>query len=125
MKKTITLILALVFALALPACAKTANDRASNPSNPDILPQPDAQSANFTGPQAADSELISRQQAIDIALRHAGLTQSTVYDLEAELDRELTGIYWEVDFETRELEYAYDIDAKTGEIVRDRQERNN
>jgi len=122
MKKAIILVLALVFALALPACAEKAVSRASDPTG---LPQPDAASAGITNPKVTDSGLISRQQAIDIALQHASLTQNAVYDLEAELDRELTGTYWEVDFETRELEFSYDIDAKTGQIVRNHQERNN
>ena len=67
---------------------------------------------------------VTREQAIDIALGAAGLTRDAVYDLEAEPDREFGGIYWEVDFETREYEYSYDINAESGEIVRSERERN-
>ena len=64
------------------------------------------------------SAAISRDRAIELALDNAGLTADEVRDLEAELDRERSGIYWEVDFEAGGYEYSYDIDSATGEIVR-------
>ena len=66
---------------------------------------------------------ISRRQAIRLALSEAGLERREVHDLEAELDREREGLYWEVDFETREHEYSYDIHAESGEIHRVERER--
>lgn len=71
-----------------------------------------------------DDNLISRSKAIDIALKSAKLSQNSVYDLDAELDREPYGTYWEVDFETREKEYSYEIDAVSGKIVHSNIERN-
>ena len=47
-----------------------------------------------------------------------------VFDLDAELDKEPYGTFWEIDFETREKEYSYDIDAMTGEIVYQEREIN-
>lgn len=75
-------------------------------------------------PTAQKSEFISRDQAIDIALKNAALARSEVFDLEAELDKERSVTYWEVDFETRQHEYSYDINAQTGAIVRQEKERN-
>ncbi len=74
--------------------------------------------------QKPETKLISRQNAIDIALQAAGLSANAVFEIDAELDREPYGTYWEVDFETREREYSYEIDAVTSKIVHQKSERN-
>ena len=58
-----------------------------------------------------------------MALNHAGLNKTQIYDLEAEIDRERGGTYWEIDFESGNLEYSYDINAQTEEIRKLEKER--
>ena len=70
------------------------------------------------------AEIITREQAINSALQAAGVTRDSVFDLDAELDREREGLLWEVDFETREYEYSYDINAQTGAVVYVEKEKN-
>ena len=72
---------------------------------------------------AETETLLTRDEAISLALADAQLTEEDVYDLDAELDRERGTPVWEVDFDTRELEYSYDIHAETGEILRSDRER--
>lgn len=67
---------------------------------------------------------VTKEQAVEIALQAAGLTQETVADLEAELEKERNGLFWEVSFETREKEYSYEINANDGKIVKAEAERN-
>lgn len=61
---------------------------------------------------------ISRDKAIEIALKHAGFEKTEVLDLNAELDMEMGAKVWEVDFEKDLYEYSYDINPTTGEIIK-------
>ncbi len=150
MKKITALFLTLILVFALSACAKTTGDRASkalsnaqhpseksvvtnhNPSEETTAPKTTnptinaniVSKANATTPQSTTNELITRERAIEIALEKAGLARGSVYELEAELDKERTGTFWEVDFETSEYEYSYEINAETGTVVHRENERN-
>lgn len=66
---------------------------------------------------------MTRQEAIAIALAHAGLTSDQVRDLDAELDKERGVVYYEVDFESGAYEYEYEIHAETGAILKSEKER--
>lgn len=70
----------------------------------------------------SNDENITREKAVKIALRHAGLEEKDVYDLDVEFDREKNATVWEVDFETKEYEYSFEIDVKTGNIIKDKKE---
>lgn len=76
-----------------------------------------------TTPPTNEKTFITRDRAIELALNHAGLTKAQVRDLEAELDRERTGVFWEVDFESGGYEYSYDINAETEAMARVEKER--
>ena len=139
MKKILALILTGVMLLSLPACGLNAATR--EPNNLDVV-QATADTAfvytSFetkrlsagsevpldTKAEVTAQDIITKEQALEIALNNAGLTVDQVFDLEAELDKEKTGTVWEVDFETLEVEYDYDIDAVTGEIVKNKIEVN-
>ncbi len=69
------------------------------------------------------ASLISADEAKRIALEHAGLSESEVWDLEAERDVERGVQVYDVSFETEGYDYDYDINAVTGEIVRADKER--
>lgn len=60
---------------------------------------------------------ISKDEAIDIALNHAGLTRSQVIFDDVELDNDHGHLIWEVEFISENWEYEYDIDALTKNIL--------
>lgn len=64
------------------------------------------------------SNTITREQALQIALEDAGFVLSDVMDPDAELDRDSGKLHYDVDFEKNGSEYEYEIDAQTGEILR-------
>ena len=66
---------------------------------------------------------IGRQAAIRAALAHAKLHESDVRRLKCELDREDGVMVYEVEFKKDGFEYDYDIDAKTGTVIRAKKER--
>ena len=66
---------------------------------------------------------IGRQAAIRAALAHAKLHESDVRRLKCELDREDGVMVYEVDFRKDGFEYDYDIDAKTGAVIKAKKER--
>lgn len=70
------------------------------------------------GNQAAPAaDLITQEEARDIALKDAGFTADAVTDLRIELDEDDGVVYYEVDFRKDNYEYDYEIDAATGKIV--------
>lgn len=60
---------------------------------------------------------ITAKHAKETALRHAGLSESQVNHLDVDLDRENGKLIYEVDFNSGNTEYDYDIDAETGEVI--------
>ena len=90
-----------------------------------VTPEPVPEVTPETTPAAPvePAEKLTREEAIAIALTHAGLTKDQVRELEAELDKERGVLVFEVDFETREYDYEYEIHAQTGEILKSKRER--
>ena len=113
MKKLFALTLALLVAVAMAACAQ---QNTNNPSAP---------SSAAGGTEKNTTQTISRDAAIEYALQAASVDRGTVFDIDAELDREKGELVWEVDFETQEYEYSYDINAYDGKVIRSHRERNN
>ncbi len=110
MKKLTTILLSLLLLLALSACTNNNSQIKDDNKEPN----------NNLGETIQDTQkedLITKERAIEIALSKAGVTKDAAFDLEAELDREPNGILWEVDFESGQYEYSYDIDAKNGTII--------
>jgi uncharacterized membrane protein YkoI len=70
-----------------------------------------------------DNGFIGRQAAIKAALAHAKLQESDVRWLKCELDREDGIMVYEVEFKKDGFEYDYDIDAKTGKVLKAKKER--
>ena len=60
---------------------------------------------------------ISQEDAIDIALGHAGVTRSQVTGLRSEQGHENGRLVWEVEFFIGTTEYDYDIDAANGAVT--------
>lgn len=63
------------------------------------------------------TQQLTADQAKAKALTHAGLTQDQVIRLTAELDRDDGVTYYEVEFYSDGVEYTYEIDATTGEVL--------
>ena len=62
--------------------------------------------------------IIERERAVDIALAHVELTLDEVFDIEAELEYDYNGTFWEVEFQKELSEYSFYIDAESGNVVR-------
>ena len=133
MKKLLGILLIFVLVFSLSACDNKGG-RSDNNSSGKATPPSSAENINNKTTPAADTttsdtgsvasqEYISRDRAIELALSHAGLQKADVYDLDAELDREYGGVFWEVDFENGGYDYSYEINAVTEEIVRHQKER--
>lgn len=69
----------------------------------------------------ASAEYIGMERAKEIALTHAGLSNTGFVD--GDLDFEGGRAVYELDFEAGGMEYEYDIDAVTGEILKYHSER--
>ncbi len=135
MRRPILLLTALGLLVALSACTKWADGRA-NGTTTKMSPSTAASTTTTTITAASNTAssvpdvattttqvTITRERAIEIALEAAGFRRDVVLDLEAELDRERSGLYWEVSFETPKYEYSYDIHAETGAVVKEEHER--
>ena len=71
---------------------------------------------NITDADTASS-YIGEARAKEIALNHAGLTAGQVTFLQLKLDWENSRQVYEVEFDSGNKEYDYEIDASTGSIV--------
>lgn len=130
MKKTFALVAVLALLLpVLAGCQSTQN--AATPNYTTETPQPTqttpitpatAPATQTYSPTVPETKL-TREQARDIALKHAGLTASQVRDLDVELDRDDGVLHYDVDFEASGYDYEYEIDAATGKILRSQKER--
>jgi SagB-type dehydrogenase family enzyme len=67
--------------------------------------------------------MIGRQAAIRAALAHAQVAEQAARRLTCELDREDGRMVYEVDFKHGGFEFDYEIDARTGSIVKAKRER--
>lgn len=117
MKKLLSLILSLGFILTLSACDMNMGSATdTHKSGFSLTSQQDF----LSGETSSDTskKQLTRQEAIDIALKHAGFKRSEVINLTAELDQEMLRSEWEVEFNKDNFEYSYDINATTGEIIK-------
>lgn len=67
--------------------------------------------------QKPKSSMISKDQAIAIALKHAGVSRSNAYIEEVEQDSEDGVRYYEIEFSVGQYEYEYEINAANGSIL--------
>lgn len=67
--------------------------------------------------QASDKSYIGNDAALSAALTHAGLSSNDVRGIEVELDYEYGRMVYEVEFDSGNTEYEYDVDAVSGEII--------
>lgn len=134
MKKLLVLALSLVFVLSLTACGENnTNGGASSNNNSDSLISdimPDTSSNNNVNPDmnnSGDMSLdnsnttdtkIAKDKALEMAFKVAGVKEQDAKDIDIELDRENGEAVWDIDFESGNTEYSYEINADTGDILK-------
>ncbi len=74
--------------------------------------------------KATDKNYITEAKAKSVALAHAGLKESQVTALKAELELDDVIVNYEVEFVSGKYEYDYKINAKTGKIITNSKEIN-
>jgi hypothetical protein len=108
-----------VFALLLPVLAGCQSTPVSViPGNASGTPQPSQTTPVTPAPDPVPQTTVSatpetkltREEAIAIALKDAGLTKEEVQDLDVELDRDDGTLHYDVDFEKNDRDYDYDDD---------------
>ena len=127
---------ALAACLALTACGggqAASSSAAAEPSAPsseaasasaEAAPAEAASSASAEAAAAAPAasaspadSYIGEEAAIEAAFAHAGIAQADATEIEAELDLDDAVVHYDVDFKSGGLEYSYDIDAATGDVL--------
>ena len=86
----------------------------SEPVQDEPTPEP-VQKEKVVPKQTSDQ--ISREKAMQIAVKHAGFTVDQVSHLHAELDYERGNYQYDVEFDEGSYEYDYNIDAQTGKVL--------
>ena len=141
MKKTklvaLACILAVPMALFLAGCgaqpAQSTDANANKESTQqtqttDNKSQTNTQSTTQTQTQTpaqttpAQPTYIGEEAAKKAALSHAGFDESAVTNLKVELDTDDGTVHYDVDFKQGGMEYDYDINATTGEIMKSKSE---
>ena len=130
MKKTISLLLCLCFALSLTACGRAMSDMTSDAesigdsvvSGTESVVDKVTSGTESTVKKDEDSSMnltagITAKDAVDAALKHAGLNENQVSDIDVDLDRDNGKLIYEVDFNSGNTEYDYDVNAETGEVI--------
>ncbi len=69
-------------------------------------------------PVADESKLIGEEKAKSIALAHAGVAAAAGRFENVELEKERGTVLYEIEFTAGGIEYEYDIDAYTGDILK-------
>lgn len=67
--------------------------------------------------QASEKSYIGNDVALSAALTHAGVSRDAIKGLEVDLDYEYGRMVYEVEFDSGNTEYEYDIDARSGEVI--------
>ena len=63
---------------------------------------------------------IGKNAALEIALQDAGVERLKAFDIEVEYERDRYSKWYDVEFDSGNLEYKYRIQAETGEILSSR-----
>lgn len=89
MKKMSAILLSCVLAFSLSACGNASSNEAK----------------------------LTADEALEIALNRAGVSEQSITNLENNLDRENGVLVYEIEFDSGNTEYSYDVNAETGAIV--------
>ena len=131
MKRRTTLIalvssLAVLLTVLLTGCGAAAHSNAASPELQNREVQSDLSQPNLTNPATAAPQVspyITLEKAKEIALNHAAVNAADVRWDDREFDFENGQPIYDLAFDANGLEYEYDIDARTGEVLRSHSER--
>ena len=133
MKKISTIFICALLIFSLTACTgMSSSDTGSGNMNSGSLSSSlqDAESkiSSLLTPSGANvsnstAVAVTREEAIDKALKHVGLKKEDVKDLEVDLDTEREGVFWEIEFDHKNEEFSVEINANTGEITKNKREQ--
>ena len=133
MKKISTIFICALLIFSLTACTgMSSSDTGSGNMNSGSLSSSlqDAESkiSSLLTPSGANvsnstAVAVTREEAIDKALKHVGLKREDVKDLEVDLDTEREGVFWEIEFDHKNEEFSVEINANTGEITKNKREQ--
>lgn len=112
MKRLLAILFTVIFVMSLSACGtddmgqggtgQNGNDSTMQSGKVDTL--------------STDAKLTA-DEALDIALKEAGVTKENIRELENHLDRENGVLVYEIEFKSGNMEYSYDVNANTGLVV--------
>ena len=71
----------------------------------------------------SSSDSISKQDALNVALKDINVKQEDIYDLDIELDYKYGQNVYEIDFNYGQYEYEYYVSVKDGKIIKAFRER--
>ena len=71
---------------------------------------------------APKEQIIYKDEARQKALSHAGVQAEGIREYKIELDREKAVIVYEIEFKSGRYEYDYELDAKSGKIIKSEKE---
>lgn len=120
MKRLLAIVLSVIFIVALSACG--TNDMVGG-ENSGITGQENsggAQNSQNDGAQTSTANKdakLTADEALDIALKDAGLKKADIRMIENNLDYDNGVLVYDIDFDSGNHEYSYEINAKTGVIV--------
>ena len=94
------------------------NESPNTPTNDTQITNPNETKEETTSQEnneaTTDNGYISTEKALDIALDHAKLDKNDIHDLSIELDYKNNKNVYEIDFNYKNYDYEYYVDAKTG-----------
>lgn len=132
MKKISTIFICALLIFSLTACtgmssSNTGSGNMNSGSLSSSLQDAESKISSLLTPSGANvsnstAVAVTREEAIDKALKHVGLKKEDVKDLEVDLDTEREGVFWEINFDHKDQEFSFDINANTGEIVNSKRE---
>ena len=110
MKKSFGFVFVILLLAILSGCQRTGQARRfADPTTRSDATQPAISAATVK---------ITKEEAVDIALKNAGFAKDQIRDLEVELDREDGSLHYDVEFEHNDKDYEYKIHAETGKILK-------
>ncbi len=136
MKRTLAILLALILVFALAGCSQGSGSGSAagsqNAGNQNAMQNNSPKAGNNASSKEntskkentpTDSNDISREEAISIALRHANVSKADAKGLKAEKDLDERTPRYDVSFHADGYEYDYEIAAATGKIIKSEKER--
>lgn len=91
----------------------------------DYKPSTSSKPSTNTNTNTSSSTYIGKEKAKSIAFKDAAVSSSKVRELEVELDKDEKVAVYEVSFEVGNTEYDYEINARTGKIVKKEIDKDN